>query len=60
MAKVMTATCPKCGQTEVPVRQQPWQDRAYLASHNAPANADGYVARCGNRQPVLKAKRGQS
>jgi hypothetical protein len=53
----MTATCPKCGQVEVPVRQQPWQERASLASHNAPPNADGYVARCGNRQPVLKAQR---
>ena len=43
-----TTQCPKCG-AEVEVRQQPWQDREYLASHNAPPNEDGYVTRCGNR-----------
>lgn len=40
---VKTAVCSKCGAT-VAVR-----NTGHLASHNAPPNADGYIARCGNR-----------
>jgi hypothetical protein len=43
----MTETiCPKCGVTTV------LRSTGYLASHNAPPNENGYIARCGNRWPA--------
>lgn len=47
----MTIKCWKCG-TETEVRPS-----GHLASHNAPPNKAGYVARCGNRKAAQVASR---